>query len=93
MGGGTATTDECGSPQVFAVVVAVAAPRKVRHERLSVRSIRPLNESEVSAREYAEIENLEKGGPIANADFTLVNDSDTNNLLDSLEDILIEIGF
>ena len=76
-----------------AVVVAVAAPRKVRHERLSVRSIRPLNESEVSAREYAEIENLEKGGPIANADFTLVNDSDTNNLLDSLEDILIEIGF
>jgi dephospho-CoA kinase len=76
-----------------AVVVAVAAPRKVRHERLAVRPVRPLNESEVTNREYAEIENLEKGGPIANADFTLVNDTDTDNLLKDLEAVLVQNSF
>lgn len=76
-----------------AIVVAVAAPRKVRHERLLHRSIRPLSESEVTNREYAEIENLEKGGPIANADFTLVNDSDADTLLKSLENVLADSDF
>jgi dephospho-CoA kinase len=71
-----------------ALVIAIAAPRKTRHERLAVRPVRPLSENEVTAREYAEIENLEKGGPIANADFTLVNDQDTETLLRNLELLL-----
>ena len=56
-----------------AIIVAVAAPRHVRHERLTNRPVRPLTDTEVTAREYAEIEHIEKGGPIANADYTLVN--------------------
>lgn len=71
-----------------AVIIAIAAPRAVRHARLYDRPIRPLSEPEVSAREYAEIENIEKGGPIANADYTIVNDTTTDDLLADLRDIL-----
>lgn len=74
-------------------VVAIAAPRKARHARLAKRPIRPLTDEEVSAREYAEIENIEKGGPIANADFTLLNDKDAQSLLDNFKLLLDELKF
>lgn len=74
-----------------AVIIAITAPRKVRHSRLSNRPIRPLTVEEVSKREYAEIENIEKGGPIANADYTIVNDKAHNNLLDDLEEVIKQI--
>lgn len=76
-----------------AIVVAIAAPRSIRHERLASRPVRPLTESEVSSREYAEIENLEKGGPIANADYTIVNDEDPYALIERLEHILHQVDF
>ncbi len=76
-----------------AIIVAVAAPRKTRHERLAKRPVRPLTEQEVSSRENAEIENLEKGGPIANADYTIVNDKDPYTLLEELDHLLNEIDF
>lgn len=74
-------------------IVAVAAPRKLRHERLAKRPVRPLTDKEVTDREYAEIENLEKGGPIANADYTLVNDTNIENMLQKLDEVLSDIGF
>ena len=70
------------------IIIAVAAPRHLRHKRLAKRPHRPLSETEVVAREYAEIENIEKGGPIANADFTIVNDSTPEILFNQLDDIL-----
>lgn len=76
-----------------ALVVAITAPRHLRHERLAHRPIRPLTEAEVSAREYAEIENIEKGGPIANADYTLTNDGDAYELLQKLDNLLLDVGF
>ena len=76
-----------------AVIIAVAAPRRLRHERLAKRLERPLNDEQVTAREYAEIENIEKGGPIANADYTLVNDSTPEKLLLDLDKVLREVGF
>lgn len=76
-----------------AIIVAIAAPRKLRHERLAHRPVRPLTDAEVTAREYAEIENLEKGGPIANADYTIVNDGDPYELINKLESLLKEIKF
>lgn len=71
-----------------ALIFAIAAPRKERHKRLAHRPVRPLNDKEVTAREYAEIENIEKGGPIANADYTLVNDTTQADLTNKLDDIL-----
>jgi dephospho-CoA kinase len=40
-----------------------------------VREERPLTREESAARDKAEIENLNKGGPIAMADYTLTNES------------------
>lgn len=76
-----------------AVIVAITAPRHVRHERLAKRPVRPLTDKEATAREYAEIENLEKGGPIANADYTLVNETTPEQLLAQFEDMLTKVDF
>lgn len=75
-----------------AVIIAIAAPRKVRHARLAVRPIRPLSEEEATARDYAEIENLEKGGPIANADYFLANETDITALKADLAKLLPQAG-
>ncbi len=73
-----------------AVIIAIASPRSERHKRLASRPVRPLNDEEVTSREYAEIENLEKGGPIANADFTILNNSTAEELLARLMQTLKE---
>lgn len=75
-----------------AVIVAVVSPRKLRHERLAARKVRPLTEEEASSRDYAEIENVEKGGPIANADYFLANASEVKDLEAALAKLLDEIG-
>jgi dephospho-CoA kinase len=75
-----------------AVIIAVAAARQLRHDRLVNRPVRPLTDAEVTAREYAEIENIEKGGPIANADYTLINNGTPEELLAGLDDVLDQAG-
>lgn len=76
-----------------ALVVALTAPRKTRHKRLLHRPVRPLTEEQITSREYAEIENIEKGGPIANADYTVNNDRDPVELLEELDRILTDTGY
>ena len=75
-----------------AIIVAVVAPRGLRHQRLATRKERPLTETEASARDYAEIENLEKGGPIANADYYLANNVAVDRLEANLAKLMDEIG-
>lgn len=81
-------------------VVAVWAPPALRYERISQRhsdkndtSLRNRNfsMSEAKARDYAEIENIEKGGPIVMADFTLKNDTSLQNLKDQIKQLLTRI--
>ena len=62
------------------IVVAIVAPKHLRHHRLTMRPIRPLTIEEANARDWAEIENLEKGGPIAIADHFIANDKDLATL-------------
>lgn len=76
-----------------ALVIAITAPRAVRHERLSHRPERPLTPEQAAQRDYAEIENIEKGGPIANADYTINNDKDPLQMLSELDHILQDTGF
>lgn len=76
-----------------ALIVAITAPRHVRHQRLAHRPVRPLTSEQAAAREYAEIENIEKGGPIANADYTLSNSSDPAEMLQELDNLLTDVGF
>ncbi len=56
-------------------LVAVWASPATRYARLSQREIRPLNREQAEARDKAEIENSNKGGPIAIADYLVVNES------------------
>lgn len=71
-----------------AVIIAVVAPRALRHSRLATRPLRPLTSEEATARDYAEIENLEKGGPIANADYYIENAGSINHVHEQMERIL-----
>jgi len=70
------------------VVVAVVADRALRYERLSQRPERPLTAAEAEARDIREIERLEKGGPIAIADYTLLNNGGVDDLLGKLDALL-----
>jgi len=57
-------------------LVCIYAPPSVRYARLSHREIRPLTATESASRDIAEIENLNKGGPIAIADYCITNIGD-----------------
>lgn len=61
-------------------VVVVWAPPKTRYGRLKDRSNRRLAPEEAAERDRAEIENINKGGPIAMADFTITNESSIEDL-------------
>lgn len=73
-------------------VVAIVVSRPLRYKRISQRVIRPLTPEMAESRDVAEIENMEKGGPIAMADFYLPfedeieeNTVKTNALIDKFE--------
>jgi dephospho-CoA kinase len=81
-------------------VIAVYAPPDLRYQRLGERKLeqadqalrnRPASKEAAQARDHAEIENVEKGGPIAMADYTLINTGNVEDLLAQLEDVLKEI--
>jgi len=74
-------------------VVAIVAPKRLRHRRLLTRPIRPLTQTEADQRDWAEIENLEKGGPIAIADHYIINDGDLDNVYKQIDKVLEEIEF
>ena len=74
-------------------VVAVVAPKHLRHHRLSIRPIRPLTETEANERDWAEIENLEKGGPIAIADHFIINDGNLDTFNAQIDHILEDVHF
>lgn len=73
------------------VVVAIVCSRSLRHGRLTTRPDRPLTVAEAERRDYLEIERLEKGGPIAIADFFLSNDGRPQETLDQLDLLLDEL--
>ncbi len=74
-------------------VVAIVAPRKVRHRRLLTRPVHPYSQFEADQRDWAEIENLEKGGPIAIADHYIMNDGSLEELHAKVDQLLNKIEF
>jgi len=69
-------------------IVAIITDRAVRYKRLTTREIRPLTNEEAQSRDYAEIENLEKGGPISIADKFIINNGDVNALSSQVEALI-----
>ncbi len=82
------------------VVIAVYAPPQLRYSRLAARQMlsqdtdarnRPLTHEQAQKRDFAEIENIEKGGPIAMADFTLVNTGAVEELIEQFKQAMQKI--
>jgi dephospho-CoA kinase len=61
-------------------LVAVWSSPKTRYDRLGKRSSRRLSREEAASRDRTELENSNKGGPIAVADFTIINESSLEEL-------------
>lgn len=74
-------------------VVATVAPRHLRYHRLSQRPVRPLTSTEAYERDIAEIENLEKGGPIAIADHYVINNGSQEHFDEQLNALGEELDF
>ena len=66
-------------------VIAVVTPKHLRYQRMAKRPERPMQPREVDQRDWSEIENLEKGGPIAIADYFVMNDRGLDELYAQLE--------
>lgn len=70
--------------------IAIHARPKLRHERLIHRPIRPLTLQESEERDWAQLNRLSQGTPIALADFMIVNESELE-VLQSKLDMAVEI--
>jgi dephospho-CoA kinase len=70
------------------VVVAVYSSPDTRYARLAERQVRPLTADEARGRDRAEIENMNKGGPIVMADYTLINEVTIEDLKASTEKLI-----
>jgi dephospho-CoA kinase len=72
-------------------VVAVWSSPRTRYQRLTTRLERPLTPEEAVNRDRVEIENINKGGPIAMADFTIKNESSLEELRREAERIIARL--
>jgi len=83
------------------IVIAVYAPPKMRYQRLEDRrsrykddpemKYRSFSKKEAKSRDFAEIEKLDKGGPIAMADFTIENTGTLKELNKKVDGVLDKI--
>ena len=83
------------------ICVAVYAPPSVRYLRLEGRAekhgldeklrFRSFTKEEAASRDKSEIENLNKAGPIAMADYTVINNSDLVKLRGQVDEIMKRI--
>jgi dephospho-CoA kinase len=69
-------------------VVAVWASPATRHARLAHRAERALTLEDAASRDESEIDNINKGGPIAMADYTIVNETSLEELEKETERVL-----
>lgn len=74
------------------LVLSVFSPKAIRYERLTLRQSRPLTLAEAERRDFMEIERIEKGGPIAMADLTIVNDGSQYQLHRKIEEVLARLS-
>ena len=69
-------------------VLAVWSSPATRHARVAHRAKRPLMPTEAASRDRSEIENTNKGGPIAMADITVPNENSPEKLRTETERVL-----
>lgn len=77
------------------LAIALVNPKHVRYERAVTRkdSHRPYTLSQIKLRDVEEIENLEKGGPIAYADYYIANAKSVDELKQQVDALFTQLGF
>jgi dephospho-CoA kinase len=74
-------------------VVAIVTPKALRRKRVAERPDRPFDAQAVAERDRAEIENLEKGGPIAIADYYVDNSGTVEEFQEAFGKLMKDIHF
>lgn len=69
------------------IFVAIVTDKNLRYKRVGMRPERPFDGQAIRERDRSEIENLEKGGPIAAADYFVLN----NGLIEETQKRIDEI--
>ena len=72
-------------------LVCVVTDKALRYERVSKRVERPFDKEAIVYRDLSEIENLYKGGPIAYADYYILNNGTKEDIIRRLKEILEEV--
>ncbi len=75
------------------ITVSLTPFRNIRMRRLANRSERPLSVHDAYDRDFDEIENLGKGGVIAIADYSILNNSSQEQLHSQIDELLRFIDF
>ena len=73
--------------------IAIVVDKNLRYERVAARPGRAFDAAAIRERDRSEIENLEKGGPIAAADYYILNNGTIKESTERLEEILKIINF
>jgi dephospho-CoA kinase len=82
------------------ITIAIYSPPRLRYERLGKRKLiksdkalrnRPATRAQAESRDFAELENLNKGGTIAMADYTIVNTKSLNYFKKQIKEVFNEI--
>ena len=69
-------------------VLAIFSSPNTRINRMENRPIRPLSKEDLISRDYSQIENLHQAGPIARADFMIVNEGGKEELHQKIDEIM-----
>lgn len=73
-------------------LICVVTDKNLRYKRVSERADRSFDKAAIVYRDISEIENLAKGGPIAYADYYILNNGTIDDEIKRLQEILNEIG-
>ena len=73
-------------------LVCVVTDKEKRYQRVAERPDRPFDREAIEYRDLSEIENLFKGGPIAFADYYILNNGSKDESIKRLKEILEDIG-
>lgn len=72
-------------------IINVYAESKKRYERVAMRSVRPMTFEQSRQRDIAELERLNKGAPIAIADYMIENNSTLEHMYKQIDTLLARL--
>ena len=73
--------------------LAIVVDKKLRYDRVARRPGRAFDAKAIRERDRSEIENLEKGSPIAAADYYILNNGSIEQMQHNIDKVLKEVEF